>query len=192
MSINLLDHPDLQDRFRSDVARLRLQRMTESDIASRLTVDYRAAGIIPNNCAILREYVVVAWRQATREWQRMYHTAVQQYHTENFAELNQVGAEAWTAWERSKKGTTSYERLLTDTSSGGSGDMTGDGMSITRMKQTVYEAAGDPRFLEQVMRVIKARTELLGDVVQLHDINPRQYDAAITPLLTGLSLVEDA
>lgn len=174
-----------RERVRADVARLRLQRLTQQAIADKLTTQYREEGLLTADDSISRELVRHYWQQLTHEWRRQQREAVEQHQTAMLADVEHAAAEAWAAWEQSQADSTTTEQVLDPTT-----------RQVKHVKVTTRPGgAGDPRYLNLVLAAVERRAKIIGaDAPQRAEVSgpggqPVQvvafdYQAAIAPVLS--------
>jgi hypothetical protein len=124
--------PDQRERDLAEVSRLRLQGLTQAEIALRLGVSQQQ---------ISRDLKRIA-----RQWRAESDRSVRDLIAIELARLDQVESDSWDAWERSCQPATKR----TEARGGG------------RVTETTVQRVGDPRFLDKVLECIEHRCGLIG------------------------------
>lgn len=123
------------EKRRNEVIRLYLMGMAQIDIAVEV-------GVTPAQ-------ITNDIQQTRKKWLSENLAMMSEQKARELAKLDLLEAEAWDAWQNSKKPikkkhTEHYREKL------------------TLKKETEIQTSGDPRFLSQVENCIKGRCQLLG------------------------------
>ncbi len=121
------------------VADLYCQGVPTSEIANRLGVKISK--------------VHVALQRAKQIWKAKFEESAELVKAEQLAKLDKIEAEAWAAWQRSKK--IAIEQMRKESHSPKFGRSTEKG-------QKKIHRDGEAKYLDIVMRTIRQRLELLG------------------------------
>jgi hypothetical protein len=98
-----------------------------------------------------------------KEWLNRAVAAFDQRRAEELARIDRLEAEAWDAWERSKRDAQTIRASTTKGRVDGQGKPLPD---LVRTDETLEGQVGDPRFLERIGWCIQKRCEITGILTQ--------------------------
>lgn len=119
---------------RRQIAELRLQRLTQPEIAERV-------GVSP--ATVKREL-----RHIEREWQEAAQSDIADYKAEDLARLERMERDLWAQWEASKQEQT--KRVVEEKNGG------------RQVRLETTSTTGDPRLMAQLIQIAERRARILG------------------------------
>lgn len=132
--------PGQHVRDLSRTAEMYLQGKTQLEIAKEL--------------GLTQAQICYDLKKIRREWQQSQLSNFDQKVNLELSKLDELEAEAWLSWEKSKEGKTTTSRKKRV--GGGGGKDSGE------VCETKEVSTGDPRFLDVVARCINKRCDILG------------------------------
>lgn len=157
------------EKFRREKRRTMIERLYLTGLPMyRIAEELKAKGVPASKATVSREI-----ESCRREWRERRIANMDRHVEEELARLGRLEAEAWTAWEESKKERVTLENTGEEETAGGAEVEPKDGKapapsrSRTRKKMRSKERrereVGEPRFLEIMVRVSQERSRILGN-----------------------------
>lgn len=170
MSINSTRRAVVTEQRRNKVSAMYLAGKNQYEIAEA--------------CGCSQQQISLDLKKIRAEWRTERVAKIDAHMDKELARLDQVEAEAWQAWERSKRNEVTKQEK--------SGNRPGDqGGPFDEKSKTVRGQAGDPRFLSVVLDCVKKRCELLGLNAAVKSEVAVTGDAIMAAIAAGARRVEN-
>jgi hypothetical protein len=151
------------------------RRARVAELYLKGTPQHKIAGI----CRVTQSQVSYDLKRLSQQWIESSLMNIDQLKARELAKIDQAERSAWQGWEKSCQTRTKKRTATSDFEKG-----TRNESSVERIK-----AAGDPRYIEVVLRCIRQRSELLGlnapskSDINLYTLPESQLDLIISEIL---------